>query len=125
MVSVPLCIFNTEGPCKPDFTRFAVDDYGYTLRFGEYAASAHTVLYRVDPAYRRRANQQRIQKERGFGPSLRRLRILRHLSRDDFPDISAKTIARIERGETEKPHGKTLENLAKTLGVAPTEIETY
>jgi hypothetical protein len=102
-----------------------LDDYGYTLRFGEYEASAHSVLYRVDPAYRRRANRQRIAEEQGFGPSLRRLRILRRLSRDDFLNIASKTIARIERGETEKPQGKTLETLAKVLNVAPEEIETY
>ena len=124
-VTVPLSIFSTEGPCKPDFSRFELDDYGYTLRFGEYEASAHSVLYRLDSAYRRRANEQRIAEERGFGPSLRRLRILRHLSRGDFPGIASKTIARIERGETERPQGKTLENIAKLLGVSPTEIETY
>ena len=45
-VTVPLSVFNTEGPCKPDFSRFEADDYGYTLRFGEYEASAHSVLYR-------------------------------------------------------------------------------
>ena len=55
MVTVPLSIFNADGPCKPDFSRFEIDDYGYTLRFGEYEASAHAVLYRIDPAYRRRA----------------------------------------------------------------------
>jgi hypothetical protein len=124
-VTVPLSIFNTEGVCKPDFRRFEVDDYGYTLRFGEYEASAHSVLYQLDPAYRRRANQQRVAEERGFGPSLRRLRILRRLSRGDFPGISSKTIARIERGETDKPQGKTLEILAKALEVAPKEIENY
>jgi hypothetical protein len=124
-VTVPLSIFNTEAPCKPDFSRFEIDDYGYTIRFGEYEASAHSVLYRLDPAYRRRANQQRIAEERGFGPSLRRLRILRRLSRSDFPGISSKSIARIERGETEKPQGKTLDILAKVLGVAITEIENY
>ncbi len=125
VVTVPLSIFNAEGPCKPDFSRFELDDYGYSLRFGEYEASAHSVLYRIDPAYRRRAAQRRIAEERGFGPSLRRLRILRRLSRGDFPGISAKTIARIERGETEKPQGKTLERLSSVLGVAPTEIESY
>lgn len=124
-VTVPLSIFNTEGPCKPDFSRFEVDDYGYALRFGEYEASAHSVLYKVDPAYRRRAIQRRIAEERGFGPSLRRLRILRRLSRSDFPGIASKTIARIERGETEKPHGKTLAELADVLGVVPVKIETY
>jgi hypothetical protein len=124
-VTVPLSIFQTQGPCRPDFSRFGVDDYGATLRFGAYEASSHGVLYRLDPAYRRRAQQQRIAEERGFGPSLRRLRILRRLSRGDFPGISSKTIARIERGETGKPQGKTMENLAKALGVMPAEIETY
>lgn len=124
-VNLPLSVFSTEGLCKPDFSHFEVDDYGYTLRFGKYEASAHSVLYKVDPAYRHRANQKRIAEERGFGPSLRRLRIMRHLSRDDFHGISSKTIARIERGETEKPQGKTLEQLAKVLEVAPSEIETY
>ncbi len=124
-VTVPLSLFNAQGACKPDFRHFEVDDYGYTLRFGKYEASAHSVLYKIDPAYRRRANQQRILEERGFGPSLRRLRILRRLSRDDFSNISAKTIARIERGETGKPQGATLKKLAKTLNVEPSEIESY
>jgi hypothetical protein len=124
-MTVPLSVFATKGPCKPDFGKFELDDYGYTLRFGAYEASAHSVLYKVDPEYRRKAHQQRVAEERGFGPSLRRLRILRHLSRDDFPGITSKTIARIERGETERPHGKTLENLAKVLQVASSDIESY
>jgi hypothetical protein len=124
-VTVPLSIFNTEGRHKPAFSRFEVDDYGYALRFGEYEASAHSVLYRIDPAYRRRSNERRIAEERGFGPSLRRLRIIRHLSRSDFPGISPKTLARIERGETAKPQGKTLDNLAKRLEVEAKDIETY
>jgi len=60
-----------------------------------------------------------------FGGALRRLRLARGLSRDDFPDINAKTIARIERGEVEKPHGETLVKICGVLGVAPEEIETY
>jgi hypothetical protein len=124
-VTIPLSLFASAGPSKPDFGRFDVDDFGYALRFGEYEASAHSVLYEIDPDYRRRANQRRIAEEQGFGPSLRRLRILRRLSRSDFPGISPKTIARIERAETAKPHGKTLQTLARVLGVAPSEIEGY
>jgi len=105
--------------------RLADPARAHTLRFGEYEASAHLVLYQLDPAYRRRAKQQRIAEERGFGPSLRRLRILRHLSRGDFPGITAKTIARLERGETAKPHGRTLLRIAKTLGVPPDQLESY
>jgi hypothetical protein len=122
---VPLSMFPADGPNKPDFGRFELDDYGYTLRFGDFEASAHSVLYRVDPEYRRRANKRRIAEDEGFGPSLRRLRILRRLSRNDFPGISPKTIARLERKETEKPHGKTLDTLAKVLAVAAEDIETY
>jgi hypothetical protein len=122
---VPLSMFPADGPCQPDFGRFALDDYGYTIRFGDFEASAYSILYRIDPEYRYRANKRRIAEDKGFGPSLRRLRILRRLSRDDFPGISPKTLARIERKETEKPHGKTLDTLAKVLGVAPGEIETY
>jgi len=122
---VPLSMFPGDGPSKPDFGRFGVDDYGYTVRFGDFEASAHSILYRVDPDYRCRANKRRIAEDKGFGPSLRRLRILRRLSRNDFPGISPKTIARIERKETEKPHGQTLDTLLKVLGVAPAEIETY
>ncbi|MGD0899457.1 MAG: helix-turn-helix transcriptional regulator [Thermoguttaceae bacterium] len=122
---VPLSMFPADGPNRPEFGRFELDDYGYTIRFGAFEASAHSVLYRVDPEYRCRANKRRIAEDKGFGPSLRRLRILRRLSRNAFSGISPKTIARIERKETEKPHGKTLDTLAKVLGVAPEDIETY
>jgi len=124
-LTVPLALFRAAGPSQPDFDRFAVDDYGYALRFGDYEASAHFVLYAVDPDYRRKANATRRSDEQGFGPSLRRLRLLRGLGRNDFPGITAKTIARIERGETEEPHGSTLNKLAAALNVEPGEIETY
>jgi transcriptional regulator with XRE-family HTH domain len=39
--------------------------------------------------------------------------------------INAKTIARIERGEVEKPHGETLAKISDVLGVEPDEIDTY
>lgn len=124
-LTVPLGLFRAAGPSRPDFDRFAVDDYGYALRFGDYEASAHFVLYAVDPDYRRQANALRKSEELGFGPSLRRLRLLRGLGRNDFSGISGKTIARIERGETEEPHGSTLNKLAAALNVEPGEIETY
>jgi hypothetical protein len=124
-LTVPLSMFPAGGPNAPDFRRFELDDYGYTIRLGDFEASAHSVLYRVDPEYRCRANKRRIAEDKGFGPSLRRLRILRRLSRNAFPGISPKTIARIERKETDKPHGKTLDTLVKVLGVAPEDIESY
>lgn len=122
---VPLQHFQALGPDKPSFRQFGLDDYGYTIRFGSYEASAHSVLFDLDPDYRRRYNERRKANEKGFGPSLRRLRLLRGLSRDDFPGIAGKTIARIERGETETPQGRTIAKLARKLRVAPDDIETY
>jgi transcriptional regulator with XRE-family HTH domain len=49
----------------------------------------------------------------------------RRLKRSDFPGVASKTIARIERSEVEKPHGKTLLTIAKRLGVRADEIENY
>jgi transcriptional regulator with XRE-family HTH domain len=49
----------------------------------------------------------------------------RQLKRSDFPGIASKTIARIERSEVEKPHGRTLETIAKRLGVSADRIESY
>ena len=64
-------------------------------------------------------------QERGFGPALRRLRIQRGLSREGFPGVSAKFIARLERGEVARPHGRTLNLIASALGVPADQIESY
>jgi hypothetical protein len=124
-VVVPLSMFRPSGKAAPNPGDFAVESYGHTVRLGEYEAAADAILYEVDPDFRKRLNTRRRQEDRGFGASLRRLRRQRHLTRTDFPGLSAKTIARIERGETGKPHGKTLAILAKRLRVKPDEIETY
>ncbi len=121
---VPLSFFSTTVPPPPDFQRFALDDYGYTVRLGDYEASAHSILFELDPRYRRNFNAKRTAEDKGFGPSLRRLRILRKKSREDF-GLAAKTIARIERGEIGKPHQETLAKIARVLGVSPDEIELY
>ena len=124
-ITVPLSIFRPSGTSKPEFRRFELDDYGHTVRFGEYEASAHFILYEADPDYRKRMNARRRAEEKGFGPSLRRLRIQKGISQDDFPGVNAKTISRIERGEVEKPHDATLTVIAKTLGVDPDEVGSY
>lgn len=125
LVTVPFSIFRSHGTPKPDFKKFELDDYGYAVRFGDYEATAHSILFDIDPNYRKKINRQRIAEERGFGPSLRRLRIARGLSRSSFPGIASKTIARLERAESTKPQGKTLNTLTKVLKVTPEEIETY
>lgn len=124
-VVVPLSIFRAAGTSKPDFARFEVDDYGQTIRFGSYEAGADFVLYALDPEFRRRINAKRREEKEGFGPSLRRLRAIRKIGRDEFDGIAAKTIARIERGEIQRPRGATLQVISKVLGVEAKEIETY
>ncbi len=124
-VVVPLSMFRPSGSAKPDFGKFELGDYGRTLRFGEYEATADIVLWEIDQDYRKRLKAVERVHAKGFGPSLRRLRKQRGLSQSEFPNVARKTISRIERGEVEKPHGTTLNRIAKALGVAPEEIETY
>lgn len=129
MLTVPLSIFlpptKATRNAEPDFARFEVADFGQTIRFGDYETSTHSMLYQFDPEYRREVNKKRTAEEKGFGPSLRRLRLLRGLRQDQFPGISSKTIARIEQGKTGGPHAETLGKIAETLAVTPAEIEGY
>jgi hypothetical protein len=110
---------------KPDFAKLSFADYGHTVALGEYEASTDGILYTYDENYRKNIKKARIESERSFGSSLRRLRLQRGLKRSDFTPLQAKTIARIERGEVETPQGKTLEKIARTLGVSSDQIETY
>ena len=124
-IVVPLSMFRPSARTVPDHSKFGVENYGHTIRLGDYEAAADAILYEADPEFRKRENTKRRREEKGFGASLRRLRLQKHVARTEFPGLSPKTIARIERGETAKPHGKTLGTLAKTLGVSPEKIETY
>lgn len=124
-IIVPLSAFGRSGTSKPNFRNFGLGDFGHTIRFGGYEVAADFVLYEVDPDYRTRINAKRRAEERGFGPSLRRLRIQRGLPRAGFSGVAAKTIARIELGETGKPRGETLRIICDTLGVRRSEIESY
>ena len=123
---VPLSTFTpTANGIRPDWDRFAVTDYGHTLRFGSYEAAADAVLYECDPEFRRRLKKARIASERTLGASVRRLRMRHQLTRHDFPGIAPRTLARIERGEVARPHHGTLEAFAKRLGVSLKELPTY
>jgi DNA-binding XRE family transcriptional regulator len=124
-INVPLEHFPSANDARPDFKEFGLDDFGYAIRFGDYEASAHSVLYKLDADYRRRINKKRTKEESGFGASLRRLRLLRGLNQDQFPGVSARTIARIEKGTIGKPQHKTLAKIAAALDVATAEIEEY
>lgn len=125
-VVVPFKWF-TEKPAtvEPAFDAFEIIDYGQTVRLGSYEAATHAILYELDSDFRRRAKQMELRRDESFGASLRRLRLLRRLARNDFPGIAAKTIARIERGEVEQPREGTLEMIAARLGVRPEDISSY
>jgi hypothetical protein len=123
---VPFSDFTESGDgTKPDFGNLSFADYGLTVALGAYEASSDGILYEFDAAYRQRLNKERRQNERTFGAALRRLRLQRGLKQGDFAPLTAKTIARIERSEVEKPHGKTLQTIARRLGVNADQIESY
>jgi hypothetical protein len=125
-VVAPLESFNARGSVKPNFDDFEITDWGHTVRLGEFEAATDAILYENDSEFRRRKKQERRAGERTFGASLRRLRLQRELRQSDFePEVTAKTIARIENGEVERSHGRTLRHIAHTLRVEPDEIESY
>jgi DNA-binding XRE family transcriptional regulator len=126
-IVVPFSAFAASGDgTAPDFDNFEVIDYGQTLRFGDYEASADAILYEFDQKYRRRKKKERAETEQGIGASIRRLRKQRSLRREDFASVcDAKTIARIERGEDHKPRQTTLEGIAKVLQVQVADLGTY
>jgi len=123
---VPLAWFRVRhGGPRADPSRLSVSDFGQTVRLGDYQAATDAVLYEFDDAYRRRAKKRQIQQDRSFGGALRRLRLQNGLYRTDFPGVTAKEIARIERGEVKKPHPRTLAAVAKRLGVRPESIASF
>ncbi len=126
-LTVPFSTFEKSGDgTEPDFDKFAVIDCGQTVKLGDYEAAVDAILYEYDPEYRRRISKQRMQEDQSFGASLRRLRKQRGLRREDFePDLSAKTIARIEQGKVKRIHKRTLNVLAEYLSVEPYEIASF
>jgi hypothetical protein len=125
-LSVPVSMFQPSGAGDiPDPSRLAFTDYGNTVRLGDYEAAADAILYEADAEYRSRLLAKRRAEDKTFGACLRRLRLLRGLRQSDFGDVAAKTIARIESGATEAPHGHTLGAIAARLEVEPDEIMSY
>ena len=125
-LSVPLSMFQPSGVGDiPDPSRLAFADYGNTVRLGDYEAAADAILYEADADYRSRLLAKRRAEDKTFGACLRRLRLLRGLRQSDFGAVAAKTITRIESGETGEPHGHTLGAVAARLEVEPNEILNY
>jgi hypothetical protein len=110
---------------RPNFMDMRVIDYGQTLQLGDYEASVDALLYEFDRDYRRKLKKQRAANECGLGASIRRLRLQRGLTLRDIHDVSAKEIARIERGEIKRPQKQTLELIARALQVSPDELEDF
>jgi DNA-binding Xre family transcriptional regulator len=126
-LTVPFSAFGKSGDgTAPDFDSFSVIDCGQTVKFGDYEAAVDAILYEFDPEYRRATSKKRLQEDRSFGAALRRLRKQRGLRREDFePDLSAKTVARIEQGKVARIQKKTLHSLARHLAVDPQEIASF
>lgn len=122
---VPLLAFATtgEGP-SPDFSKFVVEDFGQTLKFGEYEASVESVLYEFDRDHRRKRRSEFAKKDKTFGACLRRLRLQKGLRQTDFPQIDAREIRRIEQGEV-TPRKSTIQHIADRLDVSPDDIVTF
>jgi hypothetical protein len=123
---VPLAWFrNKSSKATADPDSFEVTDFGQTVKLGAFEASASAILYEFDPEYRRRARKRALYEDSSFGASVRRLRLQKGLSRRDFPGVTEKAIARIERNEIVRPHARTLEILASSLGVPVEDLATY
>lgn len=126
-ITVSMTSFEKSGDgTVPDFSKLLITDGGQSVQLGKYEAAVSAILYEFDPEYRRRIGKLRERNEQSFGASLRRLRKQKGLKRDDFsPNISSKTIARIELGHVTQIRPKTLGLLAKRLGVKVEEIGQF
>jgi DNA-binding Xre family transcriptional regulator len=126
-LTVPFSALEKSGDgTEPDFDAVSVIDCGQTVKLGSYEAAVDAILYEYDPEFRRAISKRRLQEDRSFGAALRRLRKQRGLRREDFePDVTAKTVARIEQGKVTRIQKTTLKALAKHLAVAPEEIASF
>jgi hypothetical protein len=124
-LSVPFEWFSRLPGRNPDPARFALIDYGNTVKLGDYEAASDAILYDFDPRFRRRARALRRQEDNTLGGSIRRLRNQRGLRQSDFAPISEKEIRRIETGEVLQPQQLTLECIATKLGISPNVLKSY
>jgi hypothetical protein len=124
-LTVPLAWMKANPVTEPDPTDFEIIDYGQTIRLGDYEAGVDAILYKFDAEYRRRKKEKRRNLDDSFGASLRRARVAKGLNQDDFSNVTARTIRRIESGEVASPRAKTIRAIAADLGVEADEIETY
>lgn len=125
-MTVPFSAFESSGDgVSPDMSKLTVTDCGQTVQFGDYEASVDAILYEHDSDYRRKVRENLRKCDSSFGGSIRRLRKQKRLRRTDFLPLSERTIARIERGESENIHPRTLKILAGKLGVPQEELDSF
>lgn len=125
-LEIPLSWFVARPGCvQPDSHDFSIGDYGQAIRLGQYEASTDAALYEFDEEYRVRAKKRLIAEDSSIGGAIRRLRLQKGLRQSDFPGVTAKEIARIEKGEVKKPHRLTLEKIAKRTGVSVEQLGTF
>lgn len=124
-IIIPLTWFTDDSNADPD--ALEIIDYGQTVRMGDFEASADAILYEFDPEYRTHARKRALLDDQSLGGSIRRLRLQKGVSRSDFPGVTERTIARIERNESGSrgPNRGTLERIAKRLGVAAEDLSSY
>ena len=124
-IVAPLTSFTPAPGATPDFGRFEIGEFGHSIRLGDYEASADAMLYEHDPLYRRAARKRQLAHDPSLGASIRRLRLQRGVARTEFPGVSDKQIARIERGETPRPRADTLRVIAERLRVRVDELGSF
>ena len=125
-LAVPPDWFRSGGKgSKLNLSAFKVTDFGQTVCFGDFEIATDAILYEFDAEARKRMRERELTQDSRFGAALHRLRLQKRMSRQDFPRVSAKTIARIERGEVKHPHSETLQIIARKLGMRVEEIGTY
>lgn len=125
-IIVPFDAFRpTANGIRPAFAKFSVEDYGQTLKFGDYESDSAPVLYEFASDFRRRLKQSRIAGEKTLGASIRRLRQQKRMTRNDFGEVDPKTLARIEQGKVTTPREDTLAAIARELGVERDELGEY
>lgn len=82
------------------------------------------LLMETDAVFRREFRRRTWAQQRDLASRIRHLRKLRRARREDFPGLTSKTIARIERGEIKMPQRETLRLIAIHLGVEIDQLLT-
>lgn len=102
---------------------FEIDEDGSFLHWphDDIHIDIETLEYHTNPEYRKKADLKRLQYNRQFGDSLKRLRKESGLHQRDIPGLSARHVRRIENGETPVT-ADALEKIVAALGMSVEQI---